>query len=46
MLTHNFTYAATLNDAIKVNWTVNDLIGGDKRLDFSYRVFPDSLAVV
>ena len=46
MLTHNFTYAATLNDAIKVNWNVNDLIGGDKRLDFSKPFLPESLAGV
>ncbi len=46
MLTHNFTYEATLADAIKVNWQVADLIGGDKRLDFSKPFLPESLAGV
>jgi len=43
---HNFSYEATLADAIKVNWQVSDLIGGDKRLDFSKPFLPDSLAGV
>ncbi|HUS32503.1 MAG TPA: hypothetical protein VMZ53_28575, partial [Kofleriaceae bacterium] len=46
MLTHNYSYAATLNDSIKINWTVNDLIGGDKRLDFSKPFLPETLAGV
>jgi len=46
MLTHNYTYEATLTDSNKVNWQVNELIGGDKRLDFSKPFMPDSLAQV
>jgi hypothetical protein len=46
MLTHNYSYAATLEDSNKVNWQVNDLIGGDKRLDFSKPFLPESLAQV
>lgn len=46
MLTHNFSYAATLADSIKVNWQVNDLIGGGKHLDFSKPFLPESLAGV
>lgn len=46
MLTHNFSYEATLADSIKVNWQVADLIGGDKRLDFSKPFLPESLAGV
>ncbi len=46
MLTHNFSYAAALNDAIKVNWQVSDLIGADKRLDFTKPFLPESLAGV
>jgi hypothetical protein len=46
MLTHNYSYEATLTDSLKVNWQVNDLIGGDKRLDFSKPFLPESLAQV
>src|SRR5512132_1992487 len=46
MLTHHYDYAATLEDSIKVNWQVEDLIGGDKRLDFSKPFLPESLARV
>jgi hypothetical protein len=46
MLKHNYSYEATLADAIKVNWQVNDLIGGDKQLDFSKPFLPESLAQV
>ena len=31
MLTHNYSYEATLADSVKVNWQVNDLIGGTRR---------------
>lgn len=44
MLVHNYSYEATLNDALKVDWKVDDLIGNDKRLDFSKPFMPDSLA--
>jgi hypothetical protein len=46
MLSHNYSYEATLNDANKVNWQVEDLIGGDKKLDFSKPFMPESLAGV
>lgn len=46
MLTHNFTYAGALADSIKVNWQVQDLIGGDKRLDFSKHLLPEAFARV
>ena len=46
MLTHNYSYEATLADSVKVNWQVHDLIGGDKRLDFSKPFLPESLAQV
>ncbi len=32
---HTYSYEAALADSAKVNWQVEDLIGGDKRLDFS-----------
>ncbi|HEY5947745.1 MAG TPA: hypothetical protein VIV40_19730 [Kofleriaceae bacterium] len=46
MLTHNYSYEAALEDSVKVNWQVADLIGGDKRLDFSKPFLPESLAQV
>jgi hypothetical protein len=44
VLTHHYDYASTLADSLKVNWRVEDLIGGDKKLDFSRPFLPDSLA--
>ncbi len=41
---HSYTYPSALADSQKVNWRVEDLIGGDKRLDFSKPFLPDSLA--
>jgi hypothetical protein len=46
MLTHNYSYEAALADSVKVNWQVSDLIGPDKRLDFSKPFLPESLAGV
>lgn len=45
-MVHTYTYAACLADAQKINWTVEDLIGGDKTLDFSKPFLPESLARV
>jgi hypothetical protein len=38
------TYEAALDASEKVNWAVDDLIGGDRRLDFARPFLPDSLA--
>jgi hypothetical protein len=46
MLNHNFSYESALTDALKVTWKVEDLIGGDKTLDFSRPFLPDALAGV
>jgi hypothetical protein len=46
MLKHSYSYEATLADSLKVNWQVDDLIGGGKRLDFSRPFLPESLAGV
>lgn len=46
MNTFFYTYESILNDALKINWKVSDLIGGDKKLDFSKPFLPDSLAGV
>jgi hypothetical protein len=41
-----YTYQAALAASERVNWRVEDLIGGDKRLDFSHPFLPESLARV
>ena len=46
MRTHGYTYQATLAASERINWRVEDLIGGDKRLDFSKPFMPESLARV
>jgi hypothetical protein len=38
-----FTYRSVLQDMIKVNWKVDEPIGGDKQLDFSKPFLPKSL---
>jgi hypothetical protein len=43
---HSYTYSGALADSQKVNWRVEDLIGGDKKLDFSKPFLPESLARV
>ena len=44
--THEYEYQDTIVAAQKVNWRIEDIIGGDKRLDFSKRFMPESLARV
>jgi hypothetical protein len=41
-----YSYQAALAASQKVNWRVEDIIGGDKRLDFSKPLMPESLARV
>src|SRR5215468_6232939 len=41
-----FDYAETLANSLKVNWKIEDIIGGDKKLDFSKSFMPESLARV
>ena len=43
---HSYSYQATLAASQKVNWRIEDIIGGDKRLDFSKPFMPESLARV
>lgn len=45
-MTAHFNYKDTLARAEKINWRVEDLIGGGKRLDFSKPFLPESLARV
>jgi len=46
MNSHGYTYQAALAASERINWRVEDLIGGDKRLDFSKPFMPESLARV
>lgn len=39
-----YNYAETLDISQRINWKIEDLIGGDKRLDFSKPFMPESLA--
>jgi hypothetical protein len=41
-----YTYEGALAAAQKVNWKIDDIIGGDKRLDFTRPFLPESLAGV
>ncbi len=41
-----YSFDATLQAAQRVNWQVEDIIGGEHRLDFSRRFLPESLARV
>jgi hypothetical protein len=41
---HGYTYTAMLAASQRINWRVEDIIGGDKRLDFDKPFMPDSLA--
>src|SRR4026207_2428999 len=42
----SYTFQAALDASNKINWNVEDLIGGDNRLDFSKPFLPESLARV
>ena len=46
MLTANYNYQETLAASVNANWRIEDIIGGDKRLDFTKPFMPDSLARV
>ena len=41
--THGFTYAKALAASEKINWRVEDIIGGTHRLDFTKPFMPESL---
>jgi len=42
----NFTYESVLDASSRINWRVDDLIGGDKHLDFAKPFMPESLSRV
>jgi hypothetical protein len=43
---HNYSYQAALAASERIGWKVDDIIGGDKRLDFTKPFMPESLAQV
>jgi len=43
---HGYSYQAALAASQKANWRIEDIIGGDKRLDFSKPFMPEMLARV
>jgi len=45
-MNHQFTYQATLAASEKINWRVEDIIGGERRLNFNQPFLPESLARV
>jgi hypothetical protein len=46
MKNHGYTYQNTLAASERIHWRVEDLIGGDKRLDFSRPFMPEPFARV
>jgi len=42
--TGEYSYTAVLNAARRASWEISDVIGGDRRLDFSRALLPDALA--
>jgi hypothetical protein len=40
----DYTYQGALEASEKINWRIEDIIGGNKRLDFSRPFMPESLA--
>jgi hypothetical protein len=45
-MNHGYTYQSTLAASDAIHWRIEDIIGGDKRLDFSRPFMPESLARV
>lgn len=43
---HTYSYQAALAASERIGWKVDDIIGGDKKLDFSKPFMPESLAQV
>lgn len=43
---HNYSYRSTLAASERIGWKVDEIIGGDKKLDFTKPFMPESLAQV
>jgi hypothetical protein len=39
---HNYTYRSTYQTALRVNWQIDEIIGGAKQLDFQKSFLPDA----
>lgn len=46
MLQHGYDYASIFATSQRIAWRIEDIIGGDKRLDFTKPFMPESLARV
>src|SRR5207342_2153493 len=46
VMEHGFTYEKTLATSERISWKLDDVIGGDKRLDFGKPFLPEALARV
>lgn len=45
-MNHGYSYQATLRASDSIHWRIEDIIGGDRRLDFTKPFMPESLARV
>jgi hypothetical protein len=45
-MTNNYSYQGVLETSERIHWRIEDIIGGDKRLDFARPFMPESLAQV
>jgi hypothetical protein len=45
-MNHGYSYQSTLNASEAIHWRIEDIIGGELRLDFSKPFMPESLARV
>ncbi|HEX6800886.1 MAG TPA: hypothetical protein VF130_00290, partial [Candidatus Binatia bacterium] len=45
-MNNNYSYQGVLDTSVRINWRIEDIIGGDKRLDFAKPFMPESLAQV
>jgi hypothetical protein len=43
---HNYSYSSALAASERIGWRIDDIIGGDKKLDFSKPFLPEALAQV
>lgn len=46
MQAHSYSYQDTLATSQKINWRIEDIIGGDKQLDFARPFMPETMARV
>lgn len=45
-MNNHYSYQGALETSERINWRIEDIIGGDKRLDFTKPFMPESLAQV